>query len=123
MGRYEVHTSPQQGYTGIVIAMTGLGHVAVGNVKHAWEAALKRVIKQGMIVCAAPQTLYGRLNPYVYSNQRILLELGVLFLEDMLPETAFVKLGWILGHKNWKGLVREKMLENVDRELNPLLNE
>ena len=112
-----------QGYTGIVIAMTGLGHVAVGNVKHAWEAALKRVIKQGMIVCAAPQTLYGRLNPYVYSNQRILLELGVLFLEDMLPETAFVKLGWILGHKNWKGLVREKMLENVDRELNPLLNE
>jgi len=111
-----------QGYKGIVIAMTGLGHVAVGNVKHSWESALKRVIKQGMTVCAAPQTIYGRLNPFVYSNQRILHEFGVLFLEDMLPETAFVKLGWVLGHKNWKGLVREKMLENFAGEFNNLLS-
>ncbi|MGV8142642.1 MAG: Glu-tRNA(Gln) amidotransferase subunit GatD [Candidatus Pacearchaeota archaeon] len=112
-----------QGYKGVVISMTGLGHVAVGDAKHSWEPALKRVIKQGMIVCAAAQTVYGRLNPKVYSNGRLLEELGVIFLEDMLSETAFVKLGWVLGHKNWKGLVREKMLENFSGELNPLLTQ
>ncbi len=112
-----------QGYRGIVIAMTGLGHVAMGDVKHSWRATLKRLIKQGMVVCAAPQTLYGRLNPKVYSPGRDLEELGIIYLEDMLPETAFVKLGWVLGHKNWKGLVREKMLENVAGEFNSLLPE
>ncbi len=74
-----------------------------------------------MIVCAAPQTFYGRLNQFVYSNGRMLNEMGVIFLEDMLPETAFVKLGWVLGHKNWKGLVREKMTENFAEEFNSLL--
>ena len=36
----------------------------------------------------------------------------------MLSETAFVKLGWVLGHRNWKEKVREKMLENFSGELN-----
>ena len=112
-----------QGYKGLVIAMSGLGHVAVGDVGYSWESALKRVIKQGMIVCAAPQTFYGRLNPKVYSNGRLLEELGIIFLEDMLPETALTKLGWVLGHKNWKVLVREKMLENVAGEFNQILSE
>ena len=112
-----------QGYKGIVISMTGLGHVAVGDVKHSWESALKRVIKQGMVVCASAQTINGRLNPKVYSNGRLLEELGVIFLEDMLSETALVKLGFVLGHKNWKGLVREKMIENLAGELSPLLTE
>ena len=112
-----------QGYKGIVIAMSGLGHVAVGDVKHSWESALKRVIKQGMVVCASAQTISGRLNPKVYSNGRLLEELGVIFLEDMLSETALVKLGFVLGHKNWKGLVREKMLENLAGEFNSLLTE
>lgn len=112
-----------QGYKGLVIAMTGLGHVATGDVAHSWTPALKRLIKNGMIICAAPQTIYGRLNPKVYSPGRELEELGIIYLEDMLPETAFVKLGWVLGHKNWKGLVREKMLHNFAGEFNSLLNE
>ncbi len=112
-----------QGYKGIIIEMSGLGHVAVGEVKYSWESALKRAIKQGLIVCAVPQTIYGRLNSKVYSSGRALEEIGVIFLEDMLSETALVKLGFVLGHKNWKGLVREKMLENLAGEFNPLLNE
>ncbi len=112
-----------QGYKGIVIAMSGLGHVAVGDVKHSWESTLKRVIKQGMVICASAQAVYGRLNPKVYSNGRILEEMGVIFLEDMLSETALVKLGFVLGHKNWKGLIREKMLNNLSGEFNSLLSE
>jgi glutamyl-tRNA(Gln) amidotransferase subunit D len=112
-----------QGYKGIVIAATGFGHVATGEDNHSWIPTLKRMIKQGVTICFTPQTLYGRLNPKVYSPGRELEHLGVIYLEDMLPETAMVKLGWVLGHKNWKGLVREKMLENISGEFNPLLTE
>ncbi|MEK6914971.1 MAG: Glu-tRNA(Gln) amidotransferase subunit GatD [Nanoarchaeota archaeon] len=112
-----------QGYKGIVIVATGFGHVATGDVEHSWIPTLKRLIKQGVAVCFAPQTIYGRLNPKVYSPGRELESLGVIYLEDILPETAFVKLGYVLGHKQWKGLVREKMLENIAGEFNPLLTE
>ena len=103
--------------------MTGLGHVASGDVKNSWDSTLKMLIKNGVTVCAVAQTIYGRLNPKVYSIGRDLEVLGIIYLEDMLLETAFVKLSWILGHKQWKGLVREKMLENFAGEFNSLLNE
>lgn len=112
-----------QGYKGIVIAMTGLGHVAVGEFEHSWYSTIKRLIKQGVVVCAVSQTIYGRLNPKVYSTGRELEALGIIYLEDMLAETALVKLGFVLAHKQWKGLVREKMLENITGEFNNLLNE
>jgi hypothetical protein len=39
----------------------------------------------------------------------------------MLAETAFVKLGWVLGHYGWKAHVKEKILENVAGEFNSRL--
>ncbi len=105
-------------YKGIVVEASGLGHLPVSESEHSWLPVLKRHIRNGFVVCAAPQTLYGRLDPYVYSNGRELLDAGVIFLEDMLPETALVKLGFVLGHSGWKGKVKEKMLENFARELN-----
>src|SRR3989344_374977 len=84
-------------YKGIVIEAAGLGHLPVTEASHNWLPALKKHIKNGLVVCAAAQTVYGRLDPYVYSNGRELAETGVIFLQDMLSETAFVKLGWVLG--------------------------
>jgi len=54
-----------------------------------------------------------------------LQELGVIFLQDILPETALVKLGWVLGHKEWRGTVatKIKMLENVAGEFNDKLSD
>lgn len=108
-------------YKGVVIESLGLGHVGTSESHHSWIPALKKHIRQGLIVCAAAQTTYGRLDPYVYSNGRELIDAGVIFLEDMLAETAFVKLGFVLGHFGWKGKVKEKMLENMSGELNPRL--
>lgn len=105
-------------YKGIVVEVSGLGHLPVGESGHSWIGALKRHIRNGFVVCAAAQTLYGRLDPLVYSNGRELMDAGVIFLEDMLPETAFVKLGFVLGHHGWKGKVKEKMLDNFAGELN-----
>ena len=112
-------------FKGIILETTGLGHVP-SNGKNSWLSKLKEIQRKGIIVCATAQTIYGRLDPYVYSNGRKLLETGVIFLEDMLSETAFVKLGWVLGHSEWaknKEIVREKMLENFSRELNPRLED
>ena len=42
----------------------------------------------------------------------------------MLPETAYVKLAWVLGHKEWtknRETIKEKMLTNFAGELNPQL--
>ena len=104
-------------YKGIVIEMSGLGHVSEKLISE-----IKKAVKSGMIICAAAQTIFGRLEPNVYSTGRKLLDAGVVFLEDMLAETAFVKLGWLLGHKG-KGreIVKKQMLENFAGEFNPRL--
>ncbi len=109
----------EKGYKGIVLEMTGLGHVATKESRNSWTAKLKEVQKKGLIVCGTSQCIFGRVDPLVYSNGRELLETGIFYLEDMLSETALVKLGWVLGHSDWN--VKEKMLENISGELNKRL--
>lgn len=104
-------------YKGVVIESSGLGHLPVSEAGHNWLPTLKKHIKNGFVVCATAQTIYGRLDPLVYSNGRELMEAGVIFLEDMTSETAFVKLGWVLGHYGWKKDLKDKMLENFSGEI------
>lgn len=110
-------------YKGVVIEAAGLGHVAPSESNHSWISGLKKHIRKGFVVTVAGQTIYGRVDPYVYSSGREMLDAGVIFLEDMLPETALVKLGWVLGHYGWKSIVKEKMLDNIAGELNEHLTE
>ena len=112
-------------YHGIVVEATGLGHVSVEG-RNSWLKKIKQLHDKGVVICFAAQTIYGRLDPWVYSNARELLKAGVIYLEDMLAETAFVKLGWVLGHKEWaknKEKVKETMLTNLVGELNNRLTE
>ena len=44
-----------------------------------------------------------------------LAKAGAVHLEDMISETAYVKLGWVLGHKKWDP--EQKMLENLRGEI------
>jgi len=116
----------EKGYKGIVIEMLGLGQVATSDSRNAWITKLKEVQNKGMIICAAAQTVYGRLNPLVYSTGRELEKTGIIYLEDMLSETAWIKLSWVLGHVDWakdKEIVKEKMLTNFFGELNKNLRE
>ncbi|MFA7707439.1 MAG: Glu-tRNA(Gln) amidotransferase subunit GatD [Candidatus Pacearchaeota archaeon] len=112
----------KKNYRGLVVEFAGIGQVA-NKGKNDWIPELKKVINKGMFVYAAPQTIYGRLDPYVYESARRILETGVVYLDDMLSETAFVKLGWVLGHKSWRGSIAtaEKMKENIAGEFNPRL--
>ena len=111
-------------YKGIIIEMGALGHVATMRSKQGWTRKLKEIISKGVTVCAASQTIYGALDPYVYSNGREIMGTGVIYLKDMLAEAAFVKLGWVLGHEEWtksREKVKEKMLENVAGEFSDRL--
>ena len=113
-------------YKGIVLEVSGLGHAPTKRARKSWTKKLKEIQKKGVIVCAASQTIYGRLDPLVYSNGRELMKTGIIYLEDMLAETALVKLGYVLGHENWaknKETVKEKMLENMAGELNDRLKD
>jgi len=53
----------------------------------------------------------------VYSSGRKLLSAGVIPVGDMLPETAYVKLAWVLGQAVNKEEVRNMMLTNLKGEL------
>lgn len=111
-------------YKGVIVEFAGIGQV-ITQGKYNWLPKLKEVIKKGLFVYATPQTIHGRLNPYVYEAGRKISETGVIYLGDMLSETAFVKLGWVLGHKEWRGsaLTPKKMLENISKEFNYSIGE
>ena len=63
------------------------------------------------------QCLYGRTHPTIYHNLRELSTRGVIFAEDILPEVAYVKLMWILGHTKKMEKIREMMLTNYAGEI------
>jgi glutamyl-tRNA(Gln) amidotransferase subunit D len=110
-------------YKAVVIEPGALGHLPIEGARKNLLPAIKKAIDNGLIICAASQTIYGRLDPLVYSPGRILLKTGIIFLEDMMAETALIKLGWILGHADWRGKIKEKMLENFAGEINLRLEE
>jgi len=104
-----------QGYKGIVIAATALGHVPTKDL--SFLPVLERAKKEKVSIVIASQTLYGETHPFVYSNLRELsVKLDCIFVKDLTPETAFVKLGWVLGQKVKFDKVKELMLENVAGE-------
>lgn len=104
-----------KGYHGIVLEGTGLGHVANSLVD-----PIKRAVEAGIPVVMTSQCLFGRVNMYVYSTGRRLLEAGVIPGHDMLPEVAFVKLSWILGSITRDlSEVRRLIESNIVGEINP----
>lgn len=105
-------------YQAIVFEATGLGHLPTNLGKENLKnyETLKKYIKKGGIVAIGSQCLFGRVHPSVYTNLRRLSEIGCVFCEDMLPETTFVKLSWLLG--NYKKDAVKLLTENLRGEIN-----
>jgi len=116
----------KEGYKGVVVEMSGLGHV-ITDGENSWVAKIKELTDKGFIVCAASQTIYGTLDPMVYESGRRLEKAGVIYLKDMLSETSLVKLGCVLGKlkeekkKITKEEVEKIMLDNFAGEFNERL--
>jgi glutamyl-tRNA(Gln) amidotransferase subunit D len=101
----------ENGYRGIILEGTGLGHV--GDYLFS---AIRRAVEKGVVVAMTSQCIWGRLNMNVYDQGRDLLSLGVLSLDDMLPETAFVKLRWVLGQTTRTEEAKRLLKENIANE-------
>ena len=100
------------GYRGIVIAGTGLGHV-----NKPLYPALKRAKEKNIAVYMTVQTLWGYVQMYVYDTGRDMMELGVVPTANMLPEVAYVKLGWALGQTDNIDEIKRIMLTPIAGEI------
>ncbi len=102
-----------KGFKGIVLSATALGHVPQKLYPN-----IKSAIEKGVPVVIATQTLYGRTHPLVYSALRALsIELGCIFVEDVMPEVAYIKLGFVLGQVKEKEKIKKMMTENIAGEI------
>lgn len=104
----------EKGYKGIIIAGTGLGHV-----NKPLYPALERACKKGVAVYMTVQTLWGYVHMFVYETGRELMALGVVPAENMLPEVAYIKLGWVLGQTNDPEEVKRMMLTPMNDDITP----
>mgnify|MGYP003882424563 CR=1 FL=1 len=104
----------EEGYKGIILEGTGLGHI-----RRECFSSIRNAIESGVIVAMTSQCIWGRVNMNVYSNGRDLLSIGVIPLEDMLAETALVKLMWVLGQtrdlEEAKNLMRRNMAHEFSK--------
>lgn len=106
----------KKGYRGFVIEGTGMGHVPT-FAKKSWIPFIKKLSKKYPVVVTT-QTLYGRVNKNVYTNLRILYyEAGAIPGEDMIPETALIKLGWVLANYKSRDKIREAIITNLAGEI------
>ncbi len=104
----------ENGYRGLILEGTGLGHVG----KQCFEA-LRRAVEHDIVVGMASQCIWGRVNMNVYDSGRDLLALGVIQLEDMLAETALVKLMWVLGQTKDVAEAKKLLQTNITGEFSP----
>jgi glutamyl-tRNA(Gln) amidotransferase subunit D len=99
------------GYKGLVIEGTGLGHVSNDWIPHIKNAT------SAMPVVMTSQCIYGSVCDRVYDTGRDLLKAGVIEGNDMLSETALVKLMWVLGQTSDRDKIRTLMKNNVAGEI------
>ena len=100
------------GYKGVIIVGTGLGHV-----NKALYPAIKRAKEKGVMLFMTLQTLWGYVHMFVYDTGRDLVAQGIIPLGNMLPEVAWVKLGWVMGQTQDPKKVKEMMLKPINDEI------
>ncbi len=101
-----------QGYHGIVIEGTGLGHAPKALLK-----AIERAASETIPVVMTSQCIWGRVQMRVYRTGVELVQRSVIPAENMIAETAYVKLMWVLAQTRDLKEVQTKMLQNVAGEM------
>jgi len=103
-----------KGYRGIVLEGTGLGHASNQCVP-----VIRKAVEKDVIVAMTSQCIWGRVDMNVYYRGRDLLSAGVIPLEDMLSETALVKLMWALGQSVKVEEAKKLLTTNIAHEISP----
>ena len=102
------------GYKGIIFVGTGLGHV-----NKELYPSIERAHKKGVHMYMTLQTLWGYVHMFVYDTGRDMMAKGIIPTGNMLPETAFIKLGWVLGQTDDAEEVKKLMLTPINDEITP----
>ncbi|RXA17815.1 Glu-tRNA(Gln) amidotransferase subunit GatD [Methanosarcina sp. MSH10X1] len=100
------------GYKGLVLEGTGLGHVST-----KWTPKIRKATEAKMPVIITSQCLNGRVCDRVYDTGRDMLKAGAIEGEDTLPETALVKLMWVLGQTDEFDEAIKMMKEDLSGEI------
>lgn len=107
-----LHSIIDLGYKGIVFVGTGLGHV-----NKELYPAIERAQKEGVHMYMTLQTIWGYVHMFVYDTGRDMMAKGIIPAGNMLPEVAFIKLGWALGQTDDPEEVRRLMLTSINDEI------
>jgi glutamyl-tRNA(Gln) amidotransferase subunit D len=99
------------GYKAIIFEGTGLGHIG----KNMYST-IKMAHQKGIFMGMTSQCIDGRVRMTVYESGRDLLDLGIVPLENMIPEVALVKLMWITGNTGNCDEIKEIMLNKIASE-------
>jgi len=100
------------GYHGIVMIGTGLGHVGTDLFP-----ALERCQEEEIPVVLVVEPLFGFVHLRVYETGRDMLARGVIEGGNMLPEAAYTKLIWVLGHTRNVEEVKKLMQTSIAGEI------
>ena len=100
------------GIKAIIFEGTGLGHIG----KNMYES-VKKANEAGIFLGMTSQCIDGRVGMNVYESGRDLLELGIIPLSNMIPETALVKAMWALGNTSDVSEMKTLMQKNIASEL------
>lgn len=100
------------GYKGIIIVGTGLGHV-----NKELYPAIERAHAKGVHMFMTLQTLWGYVHMFVYDTGRDMMAKGIIPAGNMLPEVAYIKLGWVLGQTDDPDEVKRLMLTPINDEI------
>ena len=110
-------------YKGLVLEGSGIGHAPTNTEENLPNyKSLKKLVDSGCVVVLTSQCIFGRVHQDIYTNTRRLKEIGILSGEDMLTETAFIKLAWLLGNYK-KEEAKELISKNLRGEINGRLSE
>jgi glutamyl-tRNA(Gln) amidotransferase subunit D len=107
-----IDTLREHQYRGIIIEGSGLGHAP-----DILDQAIQRAIDEDIIIGMTSQCIWGRVDMNVYRTGVKLLEMGVIACEDMLAETALVKLMWLLANIKNTEEIREKLAQSLLGEI------
>ena len=102
----------QKEYRAIIFEGTGLGHVGK-NMYSIIKSANEKDIFIGM----TSQCIDGRVSMTVYESGRDLLNLGIIPLEDMIPEVALTKAMWAAGNSKNSQEIKKIMLNKIASEI------
>ncbi len=114
MNRDIIDSLVDNGYKGIIIAGTGLGHI-----NKPLYPAIERATKAGVAIYMTVQTLWGYVHMFVYETGRDLVAKGIVPGENLLPEVAYVKLAWALGQTSDLEKVKQIMLTPISGDITP----